>query len=176
MLLYLTWAIIQPEKYCTKSHYPPGDHHMLIISTNVLFPGHNHLLPSVLMTHHFNYRPSISNNQSVWSPIPVVSWCLWPGNRTFLEVASMAVTWWIVFFCAVRALLFSFYLAKYVCQGTSLAHSPCIVYFPALIYSTQVVQFTPSIGNVLLVQGISSFRCIGYACHRRPPVHSLRGL
>ena len=23
-----------------------------------------------------------------------------PGNRTFLEVASMVVTWWVVAFCA----------------------------------------------------------------------------
>ena len=33
--------------------------------------------------------------------VPVVSRWLWPGNRTFLEVASMVVTWWIVAFCAV---------------------------------------------------------------------------
>ena len=34
----------------------------------------------------------------------MVSRWLWPGNRTFLEVASMVViTWWIVAFCAVTA-------------------------------------------------------------------------
>ena len=30
---------------------------------------------------------------------------LGPGNRTFLEVASMDVTWWIVAFCAVSVTL-----------------------------------------------------------------------
>ena len=32
------------------------------------------------------------------SSAPVVSRWLGPGNRTFLEVASMVVTWWIVAF------------------------------------------------------------------------------
>ena len=31
----------------------------------------------------------------------MVSRWLWPGNRTFLEVASMVVAWWIVALCAV---------------------------------------------------------------------------
>ena len=39
--------------------------------------------------------------QSVGSSVPVVSRWLWPGNRTFLVVASTVVTWWIVAFCAV---------------------------------------------------------------------------
>ena len=30
----------------------------------------------------------------------MVSRWLWPGNRTFLEAANMAVTWWIVAFLA----------------------------------------------------------------------------
>ena len=50
------------------------------------------------MTLHFNYHPhwSLGDNQSIRSSAPVVSRCLWPGNKTFLEVASMVVTWWIV--------------------------------------------------------------------------------
>ena len=59
---------------------------------------------SVLMNLHFNYHPrwQLSDNQSVRSSVPVVSRWLWPGNRTFSEVASMVVTWWIVaFFCTV---------------------------------------------------------------------------
>ena len=43
---------------------------------------------------HFN----ITLNQCVRSSVPVVSRWLIPGNRTFLEVASMGVTWWIVAF------------------------------------------------------------------------------
>ena len=35
---------------------------------------------------------------SVRSSTPVVSRWLWPGNRSFLEVASMVVTWWIAAF------------------------------------------------------------------------------
>ena len=52
------------------------------------------------MTLHFKYHPRLKsgNNQSVGSWVLVVSRWLWPGNRTFLEVASMVVTWWIVAF------------------------------------------------------------------------------
>ena len=52
------------------------------------------------MTSHFNYHPCScsGDNQSVESSVPVVNRLLWPGNRTFLEVASMVVTWWIVAF------------------------------------------------------------------------------
>ena len=67
---------------------------MLATSKNILFPGHNHLLPPVLlMNRHFDY-----DNQSEGSSVLVVRRWLGPGNRTFLEVASMGVTWWIVFF------------------------------------------------------------------------------
>ena len=49
------------------------------------------------MTRHFDYRPSASvgDNLSEGSSAPLVSRWLWPGNRTFLEVAS------IVDFCPV---------------------------------------------------------------------------
>ena len=40
----------------------------------------------------------LGDNQSVRSSVPVVSRWLWPGNRTFLEVASMVATWWLVAF------------------------------------------------------------------------------
>ena len=43
------------------------------------------------------------DNQSVGPSVPVVSRWLWPENRTFFEVASMVVAWWIVgFLCAVN--------------------------------------------------------------------------
>ena len=35
---------------------------------------------------------------TLWLLVPAVSRWLWPGNRTFLEVASIVVTWWIVAF------------------------------------------------------------------------------
>ena len=49
---------------------------------------------------HFDYHPSTSEcgNKSEGSSAPVVSRWLWPGNRTFLEVASMVTTWWILAF------------------------------------------------------------------------------
>ena len=52
------------------------------------------------MSFHFNYHPRwfLGDNQSARSCAPVASKWLWPGNRTFLEVASMVVTWWIVAF------------------------------------------------------------------------------
>ena len=68
---------------------------MLATSKNVLFPGHKH---RVLMTLHFNHHPCwhSGDNQSAGSSLPGVSRWLWPGNKTFLDVASMVVTWWIV--------------------------------------------------------------------------------
>ena len=56
--------------------------------------------PPELMTWHFNYHPHWHSvdKQSVGSSALVVSrWC-WPGNRTYLDVDSMAVSWWIVAF------------------------------------------------------------------------------
>ena len=57
-----------------KSHYPSGNRH--------------------LITRHWHS----GNNQSVGSSVLVVSRWLWPGNRTFMEVASMVVGWWILAF------------------------------------------------------------------------------
>ena len=46
------------------------------------------------------------DNQNVGSSTPVVSRWLWPRNRTFLEVASLVVTWLILaFWRCVWALL-----------------------------------------------------------------------
>ena len=41
------------------------------------------------MTRHFNYHPSASR----W---------LWPGKRTFVEVDSMVVSWWIMAFLPIE--------------------------------------------------------------------------
>ena len=57
---------------------------MLATSKTVPFPGPHHLLTTG------------TDNQSEGSSVPVVSRWLGPGNKTFLEVASMVVTWWIV--------------------------------------------------------------------------------
>ena len=46
-------------------------------------------------------RWRLSDNLSEGPSYRVVSRWLWPRNRTFLQVASMAVTWWIVTFLAV---------------------------------------------------------------------------
>ena len=43
-------------------------------------------------------RWCLGYNQTMGLPVPMVSRWLWPGNRTYLEVASMVVTWWIVTF------------------------------------------------------------------------------
>ena len=51
-----------------------------------------------------NYHPCcrLGHNQSVGSSVPVVSRWLGPGNRTFVEMASMVVTGWLVAFFAVK--------------------------------------------------------------------------
>ena len=50
------------------------------------------------------------------SVAPVVSRWLWPGNRTFLEVDSMVVSWWILvagdFFCPVYIVLHTRSISK----------------------------------------------------------------
>ena len=74
---------------------------MLDTCKNVLFPGHNHLLttgtddPTLLIIAWALVRViiKVSGHQHWW----LAGW-LWPGNRTFLEVASMVVSWWIVAF------------------------------------------------------------------------------
>ena len=71
---------------------------MIATSKNVPFPGHNHLLTTS------TEDPTLIIAQvpaSEGSLVPVVRRWLWPGNRTFLEVASTVVTWRIVVFCAV---------------------------------------------------------------------------
>ena len=52
------------------------------------------------MTRHFDYhtRGRSGDNQTIKTSAPVVSSWLLPGNRIFLEVASMVITWWIVAF------------------------------------------------------------------------------
>ena len=66
---------------------------MLVTSKHVLFLGHNHLL-------------TIGTDvPTLWlSPVCQV----WPGKRTFLEVASMVVSWWIeAFLRSERTLVLS---------------------------------------------------------------------
>ena len=63
---------------------------MLAASKNVLFPGHNYRYWWPNTCWHSG------DNQCVGSSVPVVSRWLWPGNRTYLEEASMGVTMWIV--------------------------------------------------------------------------------
>ena len=68
---------------------------MLATSKNVQFPGHNHLLTtSIDDPTQIIVRVSVSEGLSV---LVVIRWLLL-RNRTFLEVANMVVTWWIVAF------------------------------------------------------------------------------
>ena len=69
---------------------------MLCTFKNVLFPGHNHLLTTGADGPTLSLSPSPFDNQCVTSSAPMVSRWLRPGNRTFLEVDSMVVSWWIV--------------------------------------------------------------------------------
>ena len=73
---------------------------MLATSKNSYFKVITTYKPPVLITLHFNYHPCwhSGNNQSVGSSALVGSRWLWPGNSTFLEVASMMVTWYVVAF------------------------------------------------------------------------------
>ena len=68
---------------------------MLATSKNVLFPGHNHLLTTGADDLTLWLSPK---HQQEKGHVLVVSRWLWPGNRTFLEVASMVVSWCIAAF------------------------------------------------------------------------------
>ena len=76
-----------------KSHYPPGNQYAgsfggCPVSGSWRPADHPYWWPDTLIT----------NNESEGSSVPVVSRWLWPGNGTFLEVASVVVTWWRVAF------------------------------------------------------------------------------
>ena len=72
---------------------------MLATSKNVLFPGHNLLLTTTGARVIIN----VLCHQYQWLAIVVCSW-LWPGNRTFLEVASKVVSYLVdsKFLCSAR--------------------------------------------------------------------------
>ena len=63
---------------------------MLATSKNGLCPGHNHLLITGIDD------PTLVGALAIIKVSGHQHWWLWPGNRTFLEVASMVVSWWIV--------------------------------------------------------------------------------
>ena len=85
---------------------------MLATSKNVLFPCHNHQYwwPNTLVIAQApaneGWEYCSGDNQSVSSSALVVSSWLWPGNKTFLEAASMVVTLWIVAFLYRRHLVY----------------------------------------------------------------------
>ena len=68
----------------------------LATSKNVLFPGHNHQLTTRTDDCSLTGARAII---SVGSSVPVVSRWLWPGNRTFLEVASMVLSGFFAQWC-----------------------------------------------------------------------------
>ena len=59
----------------------------MLATNSVLFPGPNHLLTTSADNPTYDYSPSANESSG-----PVVSSWLGPGNRTFLEAASMVVT------------------------------------------------------------------------------------
>ena len=76
----------------TTNHYPPGNHRAshiwkCLISRSYPPASTRYWWPDTLII-----------TQVPGSSVQVVSRWLGPGNRTFLEVASMVVTWWIVVF------------------------------------------------------------------------------
>ena len=63
----------------------------------------------------------------------MVSRWLGPGNRTFLEVASMVVTWWIVAFLPSEPTLMN-------CYPETLCHAPGVN-----------VSVTVSVGDIFVL-------------------------
>ena len=77
---------------------------MLATSKNVVFPGNNYLLTTGTDDPSLAGAWAIIKMSCYQYPWLAGGW-LWPGNRTFLEVASMVVTWWIVAFMRSDKLL-----------------------------------------------------------------------
>ena len=78
------------------------------------------------MTLHFNYHPRrhSDNNKSFRSSVLVVTRWLWPGNKTFSEVGSMVVTWWIVaFLCSA-----SYHHVGLLCQQILAANTQIFMF------------------------------------------------
>ena len=88
-----SWCVITQDRHCTKSH---NDQVTTMLATykNVLFPGHNNLLT----TSTDDPTLWLSSECHRESSVKVVRRRLWPGNRTFLEVASMVITYRILTF------------------------------------------------------------------------------
>ena len=80
--------IVKQVGCCANSHWVKKAATMLATSKNVPGPG------AGADDGHFNYHPSTSKGDTYneGSSAPVVSRWLEPGNRTFLEVASMMAT------------------------------------------------------------------------------------
>ena len=95
---------------------------MLATSKYVLFPGHYHCAnhwywwPDITLTGT-QVITKVSGLQFGW-----LAWWLWPGNRTFWEVASIMVTWWIMTF--LRRVLLSAHLNSFsnVCMKFCTFH------------------------------------------------------
>ena len=66
---------------------------MLSTSENVLFPGHNH--PA---NHRYWWPDTLITTWALVSSHRWLAGWSWLRNRTFLEVDSMAISWWIVAF------------------------------------------------------------------------------
>ena len=83
------------------------------------------------MTLHFDYHPCwcSGENQSVESSLPVVSRWLWPGNRIFLKVASMVVTWYHSHFLRSGYLALTFQNWENIVRCFSIMNSLVIVLF-----------------------------------------------
>ena len=109
-----------------KSQYPPGNHHASHWywwrDTSIITRAG---IPAII---------KVSGHQYLW-----FTWWLWPGNRIFLEVASMVVTWWIVAFCPVLWCFSSILNHTYPSYTLALEESKMGILYVALIiqYSRQ---------------------------------------
>ena len=137
-------------------------------SKNVLLPGHNHLLTTG------TDDPLLAGALVIIKVLGHQHWWLDPGNRTFSEVASMVVTWWIVFFCMVFVAKYS--KAVFLCcsrlPSSFKGPSPSPTRCPTVSHPTSSSSL-PKANRATGIPGTNStgtFHCLRFnkwdICHR----------
>ena len=81
----------------------------------------------------------LGHSQNVESSATVVSRWLWPGNRTFLEVASIVVSWWIVAFLRYHVFKAYFFMSMVNFCFVSVVRLSLVLWFLNVIYSCLLV-------------------------------------
>ena len=120
-----------------------------------------------------DYYPHSSegDNQNEGSSVPVVCRWVWPGNKTFLEVSSMVVTWWL--FSAVIVIMWALLLLRFRCVECYFLHR--LIHDVSVEYTREIATAQTSVSPPLpppLLEYSGRRFWIGFCgCHREINTH-----